>query len=266
VSVTATGDGSAAVTAGDQEHDGRGRITGKIELESRDPLRRAAAELVGAFLLTLVAAGAEMMSKRSPVDVSAGAKAVAPGLVVTAMVYAVSDVSGAHFNPAVTLAFAARGDFRWRFVPLYWAAQLTGAVAAASVLRWMLGDIANLGAVEPKVGNAVAIATEMILTAMLVTVVLGTATRPGAVGPNSALAVGATIVLAGLVFGPLSGPSMNPARSLGPALVARHLTHVWVYLVGPTAGALVGVAVVWLVHGPREPEERVAAEGEQAST
>ena len=235
------------------------------ELDSNRPFRRLAAEFLGTFLLTFVAAGGEIMASKAPLEVSAGAKAVAPGLIVLAMIYAVSDVSGAHFNPAVTLGFALRGDFGWRFMAPYWATQLCASVAAAGLLRGMFGDIAHLGATSPKLGVGVSLGTEVLLTATLVTVILGTATRAGVIGPHAAIPVGATIALAGLIFGPVSGASMNPARSFGPALVSGHLSHLWLYLVGPVIGAGVAVLATWLVHGGRDEDERRAAEGEDSS-
>lgn len=237
---------------------------GPIELDSRNPLRRLAAELLGTFLLTLVAAGGEMMAVTAPAEVSSASEAIAPGLIVLAMVYAVSDVSGAHFNPAVTFGFALRGDFRWRFVPLYWLAQALGAAAAAGALRTLLGNVAHLGVTSPKASEPVALAIETVLTATLVTVILGTATRAGVLGPHAAIPVGATIALAGMIFGPISGASMNPARSFGPAIVSGHRMDLWLYLLGPALGAVAAVLITSVIHGPREREERAAAEGDQA--
>jgi aquaporin Z len=235
----------------------------RVEVER---VRRLSAELVGTFLLTLVAAGAEMRAVKAPSEVGPAAKAVAPALMVLALIYALSDVSGAHFNPAVTLAFTVRGDFPWRHLPGYWAAQLVGAVAAASLLRALFGTIAHLGATLPKDSTAVSLGTEVVLTATLVTVILGTATRKGVIGPNAALAVGATIALAGLVFGPVSGASMNPARSLGPALVDPQFDHIGIYLLGPVLGALVAVGVTHVTHGTPRQEEHEAAQGEHQDT
>jgi MIP family channel proteins len=232
-------------------------------LESRNPWRRMAAEMTGTFLLTFVAAGGELLARRSP-DVSPAAKAVAPGLVVLAMIYAVSDVSGAHFNPAVTFAFALRGDFRWRDVPGYWTAQGAAAIAAAALLRAMFGRVGDVGTTTPKMGTGLAFAMEVVLTFALVTVILGTATRAGIIGPDSAIAVGATIAMAGLIFGAVSGASMNPARSLGPAVIMDRFRHIWIYLGAPFVGATSAVVATWLIHGPRDPEERLAAEGDQA--
>lgn len=236
-----------------------------VELAATRPFRRLAAEFLGTFLLTFVAAGGEIMARKAPLDVSSGAKAVAPGLIVLAMIYAVSDVSGAHFNPAVTLGFALRGDFGWRFVVPYWATQLCASAAATGVLRAMFSDVADLGASSPKMGVGLSLGIEILLTAALVTVILGTATRSGIVGPQAAIPVGATIAVAGLIFGPVSGASMNPARSFGPAVVSGHVSHLWLYVLGPAAGAAAAVLTTWLVHGGRDDDERRAAEGEASS-
>jgi aquaporin Z len=223
--------------------------------------RQLTAETIGTFLLTFFAAGGEMMSERAPGDVSDAAKVVAPGLIVLAMIYALSDVSGAHFNPAVTFGFALRRAFPWRRVPVYWAAELTGAILAAIVLRAMLGDIAHVGATRPKLGEGLTFGAEIVLTFALVTIILGTATRAGVIGPNAALAVGATISACGLVFAPIGGASMNPARSFGPALVSGELRTYWPYLAGPAAGAALAAAGTWLTKGAHRPDEKKAAEG-----
>src|SRR5204863_1921938 len=182
--------------------------------------------------LTLVAAGGELLAALTKGEVSTAAKVVAPGLVVMALIYALGDVSGAHFNPAVTLAFALRRVFRWSCVPAYWITQFVAAIAAAAVLRLMFGDIAHLGANHVRhATTTTGLATELLLTWLLVTVILNTATRARVLGPNAAIAVGATIALCGLFAGPVSGASMNPARSLGPALVAGYATNWWIYVV-----------------------------------
>lgn len=235
-----------------------------------DPIgaaRRLFAELLGTFALTAVAAGGEVVAAVSQGEVSAAARAVAPGLVVMALIYTVGEVSGAHFNPAVTLAFAVRGVFPWRRVPSYWLAQFAGALLAAGLLRAGFGTVAELGATGARHGLGTGLVAEIVLTWLLVMVILGTACEKGLVGPNAAIAVGATIALCGLVAAPVSGASMNPARSLGPALVAGVTAGKWIYLVGPAAGSLLAVGCTWLLHGfPTADEEeaaRGAAEGER---
>lgn len=219
-------------------------------------------EFMGTFALTFVAAGGDVIAKVSGGEVSGAARAVAPGLTVMALIYAIGNVGGAHFNPAVTIAFALRRIFHWWKVPCYWVAQVAGALLAAVVLRILYGRVAHLGATYPHHGTSTAFAMEIILTWLLVTVILGTATRHRLVGPNAAIAVGATIALDGLFALPISGASMNPARSLGPAIVAGELDTVWIYVVAPLIGALIAVLFTWAEHGHRKVGEQKAAGGE----
>jgi aquaporin Z len=228
-----------------------------------DLLRYVSAELLGTFALTLVAAGGEVIAAISHGEVSPAARVVAPGLLVLALIYAYGNVSGAHFNPAVTLAFAARGDFPWRRVPGYWLAQFAGALLAALFLRGLFGTVAHLGATLPHFGVTASLTMEIVLSCLLITVILGTSTRHRVVGPDAALGVGATIALCGLFAGPVSGASMNPARSLGPAAVSGALQDAWIYLVGPAAGSLLAVGIAWVLHGRPNPAEVEAAMGDQ---
>jgi aquaporin Z len=160
-------------------------------------------------------------------------------------------VSGAHLNPAVSLAFALRGDFPWRRVPGYIVIQLIGATLACLFLRWIFGNVYHLGATLPGPGykNWQALLMEIVLTALLVSVILGTASAAQNVGAIAALGVGGYIALAGLWAAPVSGVSMNPARSFGPALASGYWTSYWVYLVGPVAGALIAVGFAYVLRG-----------------
>jgi aquaporin Z len=225
--------------------------------------RRLFAEAFGTCLLTLIAAGADTISAATGTIIPQPAAVIAPALMVMAMIYAIGDVSGAHFNPVVTLAFAMRDDFPWKRVPGYVIAQFIGAIAGAGILRLLFGDVGRLGANVPSqhVNIAVALVTEALLTAILVTIILGTAHDTRIVGHNAALAVGATIALAGLIGGPVSGASMNPARSLGPALVSGTFNDQWIYLLGPVLGALLACAIAFLLHGPTTEQARKAAGG-----
>jgi aquaporin Z len=225
--------------------------------------RRLFAEVLGTFLLVLVAAGGGVVAALAiGGDVTLLMKVLAPGLMVIAIIYFMGTVSGAHINPAVTLAFAARGRFPWRRVPGYLVAQIVGALLAAIVLEWLYGGIAN-GRTVPAQGIEpwVAVMTEVLLTLGLMTVVFGTADGPRNVGHNSALAIGFYVALAGMWAAPIDGASMNPARTLGPDLVAGDLSQTWIYLVGPIAGALAAILVDRLVHGPASGDLRQAAEG-----
>jgi aquaporin Z len=219
------------------------------------------AEALGTFVLTFVAAGALMAGVLSHGEVDHVAKSVAPALVVTALIYALGDVSGAHFNPAVTLAFALRRDFRWSRLPGYWAAQLTGAIGAAFLLRYLLGSVAHVGATQTELSDGKTLVLETILTIILVTVILNAASRHSLIGTDAAIAVGATIALCGLFAGTLTGASMNPARSFGPSVVSSDADKLWLYVVGPLAGAMIAVLFSVLLHPRRDREEREAAEG-----
>ncbi len=174
-------------------------------------------------------------------------------------------ISGAHLNPVVSLAFAARGDFPWRRVPGYIVVQLIGATLAVLFLLAVFGRLGMLGATVPGAGadDIQAMLIELALTAGLVSTILGTASRAQNLGPISALGVAAYIILAGLWSSPVSGASMNPARSFAPAVVLGDLDHLWVYVVGPLAGALLAVGCAHILRGPggRDPEARQAAQG-----
>jgi aquaporin Z len=223
--------------------------------------RRLVAEVFGTFALVSVAAGGEVVAKVIG-DVSPAARAVAPALLVMAMIYAIGNCSGAHFNPAVSLGFALRGAFPWEMVPTYWLAQVAGAFLASGLLRLVFPDAPDLGATHPHAGIAAALAFEVLLTTLLVTVALGTATRHELIGPNAAVAVGGTIAFADLIGGPVSGASMNPARSLGPALVGGNTQHLWIYLLGPALGAGLAVALTAVMHPHKHDGEHTAAGGD----
>lgn len=232
--------------------------------KSTQIFRSLVAELLGTFALTFVAAGAIVIAKISGGQLSIADEVIAPGLLVMAMIYTIGGISGAHLNPAVTLSFALRSDFKWRYLPGYWLVQFLGAILAALLLRLLFGNVGNLGATLPHHGAVAALIMELVLTFLLVTVILGTATNQKLVGHNAALAVGGTIALDGLFSAPISGASMNPARSLGPFLVSGQFGDAWIYLLGPFAGALLAVGFAWLLRGGTNPEAVEAASGSQA--
>ncbi|GAC1487696.1 MAG: aquaporin [Solirubrobacteraceae bacterium] len=217
-------------------------------------------ELVGTFLLTFVAAGGDTIEAATGQPLGHAAKVVAPALLVMALIYAIGGVGGAHFNPAVTLAFTARGDFPPRRVPGYLLSQFAGAFAAASVLLAMYGNVGHLGATLPHGDLLSALVMEVVLTAALVLVILGTAAAgPRLVGHNAALAVGGTIALLGLFGSPVSGASMNPARSLAPALVGGSTHGFWIYVAGPLGGATIALALALVFYGRPVDHEQAAA-------
>jgi aquaporin Z len=214
--------------------------------------RRLFSELLGTFFLVLVAVGGGMVNARFGGNaVPSGARVVAPALMVAAIILFMGTVSGAHLNPAVTVAFAARGDFPWKRVPAYIVAQFAGAVLATLLLWAFLGKQGAAGLTLPGSGvpTASAMLWELVLTTGLVSVILGTASGAQQIGPLAAIGVASYIALAGLWGAPLSGASMNPARSLGPALVKGDWTGWWAYLVGPVAGGLVAVGIAYVLRG-----------------
>src|SRR5664280_3076276 len=231
--------------------------------ESAYEWRRLFAEPWGTFLLVVVAAGAVVVGAQSGGAISLSMKAVAPGLMVMAIIYFMGAVSGAHLNPAVTLAFAVRQNFPWSRVPGYVLGQVVGGVLAALFLRVMFGTVAALGATVPGsgIGNGKALAMEVLLTTGLVNTILGTASGARNIGTNGAIAVGGYIALAGLWAAPISGASMNPVRSLAPDLVRGDLGTAWIYVVGPVVGALIGVAFEWILKGKSTTAGAVAAQG-----
>jgi aquaporin Z len=225
--------------------------------------RRLFSETFGTFLLVLVGAGAGVVDAVSHGAISRPAAVAAPGLMVLAIILFMGSVSGAHLNPAVTLAFALRGDFHWLRVAGYILAQLTGATLACLFLWAVLGNHGQLGATLPGAGVAdwQAMLIELALTVGLVSTILGTASKQQNVGPLSAIAVGGYIILAGLWSSPVSGASMNPARSFGPDLARWDFAHFWPYLVGPLAGGAIAVGIAWLLRGPGDRGGVLAASG-----
>jgi aquaporin Z len=226
--------------------------------------RRLFSEVLGTFFLVVVAAGGSVVNARSHGQVPLDVRVVAPGLMVMAIIYFMGTVSGAHLNPAVTISFALRRNFPWRRVPRYIAAELVGAVLGALFLRVTFGNVGHLGATAPGagIGDGTALVIEIVLTAGLVSVILGTASGARNIGANAALAVGGYIILAGLWAAPISGASMNPARSLGPALVGGHWTGWWVYVVGPLVGGAIAVGCAWILRGRPSKAADLAAQGE----
>ena len=213
--------------------------------------RRLFSELLGTFFLVLVAAGGGMMGQAFPDTISRTAEVVAPGLMVMAIIVSMGRVSGAHLNPAVSIAFALRRDFPWRRVPGYIVVQLIGATLAALFLHTVINVSASYGSTYPAPGYSAsdAFLMEAVLTLGLVSVILGTASGAQNIGVFGAIGVGAYIALAGLWGSPISGASMNPVRTFGPDLIATDFTSYWVYVAGPLVGAVLAVGVAWLLRG-----------------
>lgn len=196
-------------------------------------MRAHVAEFVGTFVLVFAGCGAVVIGRVSPVGV-----ALTFGLVIGLMVYSLGHISGGHFNPAVSLGVAVGGHLPWLRVATYAIAQCAGAIAGAVALRATLGD-GPLGVTHPAGSDAQSFTMEVLFTAVLVLVVTVVATDPRAARETGAIAIGGAIALGGLAAGPISGASLNPARSLGPALVANDFASLWIYLAAPLVGAIV---------------------------
>ncbi|MFL5945679.1 MAG: MIP/aquaporin family protein [Gaiellaceae bacterium] len=213
--------------------------------------RRLFSELYGTFLLVIVAAGGGMMGQAFPNTITRTAAVVAPGLMVMGVIMFMGKISGAHLNPAVSFAFALRGDFPWRRVPGYVVVQLLGATLAALFLREVIDVSAKYGSNYPASGysNWQALLMEALLTLGLVSVILGTASGAQNIGIFGAIGVGGYIALAGMWGSPISGTSMNPARTFGPDLVGGDFTSYWVYILGPLLGAAIAVGFAYVLRG-----------------
>lgn len=196
------------------------------------------AEFIGTFGLVFMGCGSIMVSERFPGSIPEFAIPVVFGLVVAAMVYAVGHISGAHFNPAVTLAFAVARHFPAKEVLVYWAAQFIGAFAAMGTLTLLLPPGELFGATVPSVAPLQAVAWEVVLTFFLMFVIIAVATDTRAVGVMAGAAIGAVVIMGAAVGGPVTGASMNPARSLAPAVFQGRLDVMWIYIVGPLMGAV----------------------------
>ena len=210
---------------------------------------RAAAEFIGTFALVFAGAGAIVVNELRHDAITHVGIAATFGLVIMVMIYAVGHISGAHFNPGVTLGFAVARHFPARDVVPYWLAQFSAAVLAALVLRAMFGDVAGLGATLPSGSDMQSFWLEVILTFFLAFVIVSVATDTRAVGQAAAIAIGGTVGLEAMFAGPISGASMNSARSLGPALVSGEFTSLWLYLVAPPIGAVLGALAYQFVRG-----------------
>jgi len=213
--------------------------------------RRLFSELLGTFFLVLVAAGGGVMGQAFPNTISRTAAVIAPGLMVMAIILFMGKVSGAHLNPAVSIAFALRRDFPWRRVPGYIVVQLIGACLAAWFVQAVINVSASYGSNYPahSYTSLDAFWMEAILTLGLVSVILGTASGAQNLGVFGALGVGGYIALAGLWGSPISGTSMNPARTFGPDLVSADFTAYWVYVAGPLLGAVLAVGFAYVLRG-----------------
>jgi aquaporin NIP len=225
------------------------------------PLVRAlAAEAIGTFALVFAGCGAIMVDAKTHQLDHIGV-AFSFGLVIMFGIYAVGHISGAHFNAAVTFAFALTRHFPWPRAVAYWAAQFVGAIAAAALLRASLGNIAKVGATYPSGSNGQSFLWEVVMSAFLMFVILAVATDTRAVGEAAAIAIGGTIGLDAMFGGPISGASMNPMRSLGPGIVSGDLHAIWIYVLAPVVGTACGGPAYQFVRG----ETTALGPGEEVS-
>ena len=218
--------------------------------------RLLAAEFIGTFALVFAGCGAIMVDAKTGALGHVGV-AISFGLVIMAMIYAVGHISGAHFNPAVTFAFALSRHFPWSRAIAYWCAQVLGALVAALLLRGSLGNIAHVGATLPSGSQGQSFLWELVLSFFLMFVIMAVATDTLAVGEAAAIAIGGTVGLDAMFGGPISGASMNPARSFAPAVVSGDLHALWLYLLAPPVGAALAALTYQLIRsGPaRRAEE-----------
>ena len=232
-------------------------------LEFAHEWRRLFSEAWGTFLLVVVAAGAGVVGAMSGGTITLSMKVAAPGIMVMAIIYFMGAVGGAHLNPAVTLAFAVRRNFPWNRVPGYIVAQFVGGIAATCFLWAMFGSVGLLGATTPGLGisDFKALIMEVLLTAGLVSTILGTASGARNIGSNGALAIGGYIALAGLWAAPISGASMNPVRSFAPDLIRGDMSTTWIYIAGPIVGAMIAVGFEWILKGKPTAAGTSAAQG-----
>lgn len=224
-------------------------------------LRKTAAEAIGTFVIVFAGCGSIAVNARFPLGLPAVGIPVVFGIAVMIMIYALGHISGAHFNPAVTLAFAVARHFSWNEVGFYWAGQFFGSFLAVAALRFLLPSGEIFGATIPFILPLQALGIETLLTFILMFVIVSVATDTRAVGLMAGAAIGATVMLGAFLGGPLTGASMNPARSLAPNWIEGHLDVMWIYLAGPFLGTVCGALIYeWLRCDRTEKANRVHQE------
>jgi len=211
--------------------------------------QRLAAELVGTGLLVFAGPGAAVIAAHQGGSLTLEGIAACNGLVILVLIYTLGHISGAHFNPGVTLSFALFRHFHWRDVVPYWLVQLAGAALGAGILRALFDDSVKNAVTHPAGSDLQSFGLEVVLTFLLMFVITSVATDNRAVGQAAAIAIGAAVGLDVLLGGSVSGGSMNPARSFGPAVVAGNLDGLWIYLVAPPLGAVLGALGYTIVRG-----------------
>lgn len=221
-------------------------------------LNKVTAEIIATYLLVFVTCGSAALSASDEHEVSKLGASVAGGLIVTVMIYAVGHISGAHMNPAVTLAFAAVSRFPWKQVPFYAVAQLIGATSAGFTLRVLLHPIKHVGTTSPSGTDIQALIMEIVVTFSMVFIASAVATDTKAIGELGGIAVGSAVCISSILGGPISGGSMNPARSIGPAIASAYYKGIWVYIIGPVCGALLGAMSYNFIRDSDKPAHAIS--------
>ncbi|XP_074266021.1 putative aquaporin NIP5-1 [Silene latifolia] len=217
-------------------------------------LKKAGAEYVGTFIMVFAAAAGPIVDQKYDGVETLIGNAACSGLVVMIMVFSVGHISKAHFNPAVTIAFASLGHFPWSQVPIYIVAEITGSISAAFLLKAAYHPFMSGGVNVPSVGNGQAFLLEFVATFVLMFVITAVATDSTAVGDLAGVAIGGAVMLDILIIGPATGASMNPARTLGPAIAAGRYRSIWIYMLAPVLGAVTGAAVYALIKLPEDKD------------
>ncbi len=204
-------------------------------------MRKYISEAIGTFIMVFCGTGAMTINEVTGGDVTHVGIAITWGLIVMAMIYAFGDISGAHFNPAVTIAFAYAKKFQWKEAPKYILSQCIGAIAASSILLFLFPESEFLGGTLPSFDALRAFVLEILLTYFLMLVIINVSTGSKEVGMMAGIAIGGVVLLEAMFAGPMTNASMNPARSLGPALLSGHWEHQWLYMIAPIVGAILAV-------------------------
>lgn len=221
-------------------------------------LQKITAETISTFILVFVTCGSSIMDHACPPLISKLGGSVASGLIVTVMIYSVGHISGAHMNPAITIAFATVRHFPWTQVPAYIAAQLGGSITASFALLIMFSPVSNTGITSPSGTVLQALAMEIVVSFVLMFVTSAVATDTSAIGELAGIAVGSMVTVSTIFAGPISGGSMNPARSLGPAIASNNYTAIWVYFLGPILGTITGAFSYHIIRLTDKPLQAIS--------
>lgn len=243
------------------ESHGYSERTCKSLLPSVTFVQKVVAEIIGTFSLIFVGCGSVVIDKKTNGSLTHLGVSIVWGLAVMIIVYSIGHISGAHLNPAVTLAFAAVRRFPWNQVPAYIGAQVFAAITAAFVLRLMFGDVAHIAATVPSGSDMQSFVLEVFVTFLLMFVVSAVATDTRAIGELAGMAIGATIVMNAAISGPISGASMNPARTLGSAVAGNKYTSIWIYMVAPPLGAILGAISYNMIRLTDKPVREITKSG-----